>query len=356
MSYRVTIEPSGRCFTCSGTEAVLDAALRHGIMLPYGCRDGRCGLCTGKVVEGSVTYPGGEPPEPLDEKAFAVGQALFCRARPTTDLTIELREADSFEAIPAHRTRCRVERMERLAPDVMGLHLQPPEHERIAFLPGQYVDVLLRDGRRRSFCLANAPHDDATLEIHVRRVEAGEFSGHVFHAMQPQAVLHLEGPYGDFHLRAGDTRPLLAMAGSTGIAPIKSMLEHLVHIGDERPVHVFWGVRTREDLYLDTRLRQLARAHGRLQYTPCLSDPAANDAWEGRIGLVHNMLLQDYPDLAGYTLYMSGPPSMIAAAERDLSRHGADPEHMLANPFHAAADAKPDLTDAEHRDQHQGSR
>lgn len=356
MSYQVTIEPSGRRFTCSGTEPVLEAALRHGIMLPYGCRDGRCGLCTGKVVEGTVTYPGGEPPEPLDEKAVAVGQALFCRARPTTDLTIELREADRFEAVPVHRTRCRVTRMERLAPDVMGLHLQPPEHERIAFLPGQYVDVLLRDGRRRSFCLANAPHDDATLEIHVRRVEAGEFSGHVFHAMQQQAVLHLEGPYGDFHLRAGDTRPLLALAGGAGIAPIKSMLEHLVHIGDERPVHLYWGVRTREDLYLDTRLRQLAHAHERIRYTPCLSDPRADDAWDGRIGLVHNMLLQDYPDLAGHALYMSGSPPMIAAADRDLPRHGAEPEHVFRNPFRAAADTRPDLTAADEGNQGPESR
>lgn len=356
MSYHVTIEPSGRRFTCSGTESVLEAALRHGIMLPYGCRDGRCGLCTGKVVEGAVTYPGGEPPESLDEKAVAVGQALFCRARPATDVTIELREADSFEAVPARRMRCRVARMERMAPDVMALWLQPPENERLAFLPGQYVDILLRDGRCRSYCLANAPHDDGLLEIHVRYVDAGEFSSYVFHAMREQAVLHLDGPHGAFHLRAGDRRPIIAMAGSTGIAPIKSMLEHLVHIGDERPVHVFWGVRTREDLYLDARLRQLARAHGRLRYTPCLSDPATNDAWDGRIGLVHNMLLQDYPDLAGHTLYMSGPPSMIAAAQRDLFRHGADPEHVLGNPFRTAADAQPDLAAAEHGNQHQGPR
>lgn len=344
MSYTVTIEPSGHTFSVEPEQSVLDAALRHGLVIPYSCRSGTCCTCMGKVVEGAVAYPGGEAPDSLDEKELAVGQALFCMARPTSDLVIEVREVREAADIPPRKMRCRVARMERLSRDVMGLHLKLPDTERLAFLPGQYIDVLLRDGRRRSFSLATAPHDDELLELQVRHIEGGEFSEQVFHSMQEKALLRIEGPYGTFHIREEDDRPILMIAGSTGIAPLLSMLAHLIHTDDQRPVHLFWGVRSRQDLYMHEQLQAWERTHGPLRYTPCLSEPQPEDEWEGRIGLVHNMLLQDYPDLSEYAVYMSGPPAMIAAARRDFLRHGIDEEHFFRDAFEFAADARPDLT------------
>ncbi len=344
MSYQVTIEPSGHRFTVGGDESVLDAALRHGLVIPYSCRNGTCLTCMGKVVEGEIGYPGGEPPDCLDETAVAVGQALFCQARPTSDLVIEVREVRDAGDLAPRRTRCRVAGMERLSRDVMRLYLKLPDAERLAFLPGQYIDILLRDGRRRSFSLANAPHDDELLELHVRHIEGGEFSEQVFFNMEEKALLRMEGPYGQFYLREDDDRPILMMAGSTGIAPLKSILDHLVHIGNRRAVHLYWGVRERQDLYLDGELRALAEGCSWLTYTPCLSEPRAEDAWEGRIGLVHNMLLHDHPELGSHAVYMSGPPAMIAAAQRDFHRHGVDPDHLHQDAFEFAADSRPDLT------------
>ncbi len=350
MSYQVTIEPSGHRFSVADDESVLDAALRHGLIIPYSCRNGTCLTCMGKVVEGQVTYPGGEPPDCLDETAVAVGQALFCQARPASDLVIEVREIRDAGDLAPRRARCRVAALERLSRDVMRLRLKLPDSERLAFLPGQYVDILLRDGRRRSFSLANAPHDDELLDLHVRHIEGGEFSEHVFFNMQEKALLRLEGPFGEFYLHEHEQRPILMMGGSTGIAPLKSMLDHLVHIRNARPVHLYWGVRERQDLYLDEELRALADAHGWLDYTPCLSEPRAEDDWPGRIGLVHNMLLHDYPDLSGHAIYMSGPPAMIAAARRDFERHAVDPAHLHEDAFEFAADSRPDLEAGGHDD------
>ncbi|WP_290652014.1 CDP-6-deoxy-delta-3,4-glucoseen reductase [Aquisalimonas sp.] len=350
MSYRITIEPSGHRFFTEPGESILNAALRHGLVIPYSCRNGTCGTCMGKVVEGAVTYPGGGPPASLDEKEVAVGQALFCLAQPAGDLVIEVREVMEAGDILPRRMRCRVARMERLCRDVMALYLKLPDHERLPFLPGQYIDILLRDGRRRSFSLANAPHDDALLQLHVRHIDGGEFSEHVFYTMQEKALLRIEGPYGTFHIRTGNRRPVLMLAGSTGIAPAKSMLAHMFHTDDPRPVHLFWGARTRADLYMDSELRAWAGSHPRLQYTPCLSEPQPQDDWQGRIGLVHNMLLHDYPDLHGYDVYMSGPPAMIAAARRDFARHGVEDEHLFWDAFEFAADSQPDLTSVQHGD------
>lgn len=347
MHYQITIEPTGHRFTAEEGESVLAAALRHGLMIPYSCRGGTCGTCKGKIVEGEIRYPDATPPQALDEREAAVGQALLCLAEPRSDLSIEVREVRTAADIAPRKLPCRVTRMEPLAHDVMRLMLKLPETERLQFLAGQYVDILLRDGRRRSYSLANEPLDDALLELHVRNVPGGEFSGRVFGEMQEKALLRLEGPLGTFYLREDSDRPVLMMAGGTGFAPIKSMLEYAFAVGDRRPIHFYWGARAARDLYLDALPRQWARDHGNFQYTPCLSEPAVEDHWQGRIGLVHNMLLRDYPDLADYDIYMSGPPGMIEAAERDFADHGANPDRLFRDSFDYAMDGKPAEADPE---------
>ena len=346
MEYQVTIEPSGHRFSVRDDESVLSGALRSGLAIPYSCRGGTCTTCMGKVVEGDVTYPGGERPPALDPREYTVGQALFCLARPARDLVIEVREVRDAGDIEPRRLPCRVAAMHRLAHDVMQLDLKLPAADRLPFLPGQYIDILLRDGRRRAYSLANPPHRDDFLEIHVRHLPGGEFSGRVFGEMQEKALLRLDGPYGTFLLREESDRPILMIAGGTGLAPLQSMLEHAFEAGLRRSIHLFWGVRGRRDLYRHDLLQAWQEQHENFHYTPCLSEPRPEDAWNGRIGLVHNMLLQDYPNLEAFDVYMSGPPGMIDAARRDFRRHGVIERHCHFDSFEHAEDSRQDDTAA----------
>lgn len=344
MSYRITIESSGHTFTAEPGESVLEAALRHGLVIPYSCRGGTCATCMGKVVEGEVSYPDGELPPGLDPKEAAVGQALFCLARPESDLSIEVREVRDGSDIEPRKLPCRVVRMERLAHDVMQLDLKLPDTERLQFLPGQYIDILLRDGRKRSYSLANPPHEDEVLQIHVRHVAGGAFSEKVFGDMKEKALLRLEGPLGSFFLREESPRPIILVAGGTGFAPIRSMLEHAFYIGLDRPIHFYWGVRSLRDLYMDALPRRWAEEHANFHYIPCLSEPQPEDDWEGHVDLVHNRVLRDFSSLDPFDVYMAGPPGMVHAARRDFARHGLPAEQLYYDSFEQAVDAPISLT------------
>ncbi len=340
MSHRVRIEPTGHEFTAEGDESVLDAALRHGLVLPYSCRGGTCGTCAGKVVEGEIHYPHGQPTA-LTPAERTVGQALFCQARPLTDLAIEVREVRDAGDIPPRRLPCRVAGAEDLADDVRRLWLRTPGNERLQFLAGQYIDILLTGGRRRGFSLANAPHDDELLELHVRRVEGGRFTRYVFEELAEGALLRFEGPLGTFFLREDSDRPILLVGGGTGFAPLKSIVEHALHTGLARPMHLYWGARARRDLYLHELAEGWARDHSHIGYTPALSDPEPDDPWPGAIGLVHNIVLRDHPDLSGFDVYMAGPPGMIESARRDFARHGLDDERLFFDSFDFSSDTEP---------------
>lgn len=340
MSHRIRIEPTGHEFTVEGDESVLDAALRHGLVLPYSCRGGTCGTCAGKVVEGEIHYPHGQPTA-LTPAERTVGQALFCQARPLTDLAIEVREVRDAGDIPPRRLPCRVAALEDLAHDVRRLWLRTPGNERLQFLAGQYVDILLAGGRRRGFSLANAPHDDELLELHVRRVEGGRFTRYVFEELAEGALLRFEGPLGTFFLREDSDRPILLVGGGTGFAPLKSIVEHALHTGLTRPIHLYWGARARRDLYLHELAEGWARDHSHVSYTPALSDPEPDEQWPGAIGLVHNIVLQDHPDLSGFDVYMAGPPGMIEAARRDFARHGLAEDRLFFDSFDFSSDTEP---------------
>jgi len=344
MSYKVTLRPSGHTLTVNEGESVLDAALRQGLMIPYSCRGGTCASCMGQVLEGRVRYPGEKPPPALSEDDVAAGRALFCQARPASDLVIQVREVREASEIPPRKLPCRVVKIEDLSHDVRRLYLKTPGSERLQFMAGQYIDILLPGGKRRGFSLANAPHDDEFLELHVRLVPGGQFTRFVFEEMKEGALLRLEGPFGQFYLREKSDRPILMMAGGTGFAPIKGIVEHAFHIGDERPMHFFWGVRAKRDLYLDQLPREWAARHPNFRYTSVLSEPMPEDHWDGRTGMVHEALLADYPDLSGYDVYMSGPPAMVVAARDAFLAHGARPEQLYSDSFDFSVDpgtAKP---------------
>ncbi len=321
MGFKVRIEPSGHEFEVQNEETVLEAALREGLSLMYSCRNGACGSCKGRLLSGTIDY-GRYQAKALSRDERAQGKALFCQAVPLSDLVIEAREVGAAKGISVKIMPVRVVRMERLAHDVMGLHLKRPQNEAFRFLAGQYIDVLLKDGRRRSFSLANPPEHDALLELHIRRLPGGRFSEHVFTQMEEKALLRIEGPLGTFFVNEESTAPKLFLAGGTGFAPVKAMLEHAFATGAIRDMHLFWGVRARRDLYMHDLAQGWAKRYRHFQYTPVLSQPDAGDEWTGATGYVHEALLATYTDLSGFEVYASGPPAMITAAHAVFSRHG----------------------------------
>lgn len=336
MSFKVHIEPSGHEFVVEEGESILDAALRQGFAFPYGCRNGACGSCKGKVLAGEVAY--GTLPSALSEADEEQNIAVFCQAEPCSDLRIEVREIGAAKDIPVKVLPCRIAALERLAHDVMKVQLKLPVTERLQFLAGQYLDILMRDGRRRSFSLANPPHDDAFLELHVRHVPGGRFSGWLFEQAKAKDLLRIEGPLGSFFLREETDRPIILLAGGTGFAPIKGIVEHAISEGLTRPMHLYWGARACRDLYLDELARGWAERHAHIHYTPVLSEPLPEDEWSGRTGYVHQSVLEDFEDLSEFEVYASGPPPMVQAAREAFPGKGHNPDNFYSDSFEYAAD------------------
>ncbi|MDR2188274.1 MAG: CDP-6-deoxy-delta-3,4-glucoseen reductase [Azonexus sp.] len=337
MSYQITVEPSGRQFTAEAGESLLDAAARHGLTLPHGCRNGGCGVCKGKVLAGRVDYGRAEAHR-LTEDDKAAGLALYCCATALSDLVIESKQMTVADDIPVKTLPARIEKLTRLAPDVIELHLRLPASERFLFRAGQYIDILLKDGGRRSFSLANAPDDNALLQLHIRHIPGGLFTEQVFTTLKPRDMLRINGPLGSFYLRQDAAKPIILLAGGTGFAPLKAIVEQAIAAGSARPMTLYWGARNRAGLYLDERPRQWAADHPWLRYVPVLSEPLASDAWSGRTGLVHQAVMTDFPDLSAHEVYACGAPAMIDAAKADLTGRCALPEEaFFADAFSFAA-------------------
>jgi CDP-4-dehydro-6-deoxyglucose reductase len=338
MPHQVTLKPSDHRFTVGDDETVLDAALREGFTLSYGCRNGACGTCKGKVLEGRVDY-GVHQAATLTPAEKEKGYALFCQAKPLTDLVIEAREVNAVKDLQVRTLPCRVQQMEALAPDVMRLRLKLPANERLQFLAGQYLEFLLRDGQRRSFSMANAPHDDEFLELHVRNY-GGQFSQHVFGKMKERDILRFEAPLGTFFLREDSTKPVILLASGTGFAPIKAIIEHALSAGITRPMTLYWGGRRRSDLYLNALAEGWARTHPHIRYVPVLSDAVPEDAWTGRTGFVHRAVMEDFPDLSGYQVYACGAPVVVDSARADYTLHCKLPaDEFYADSFTPAVPA-----------------
>ncbi len=366
---RVKLFRSARAFESAAEETVLDAALRAGLDVPHRCKGGNCGACRARLLEGEVVYPNGWPLG-LSDVETADGLVLLCRAHAHTDLLLETLAPGTAGALHIKRLPCRVERVERLAHDVMALYLRLPPAESFDFKPGQYIDVLLSKGRRRSFSIASPPHDARPLELHVRRAAGGEFSEQVFAEEMRGTVLHLEGPLGDSVYReiAGATTPdaavpgaavpgaaaqgvaaqgvaaqgvavppLLLVGGGTGLAPLKSILRHVLEQGVPRRTTLYWGVRAERDLYAHAFLEETARHYPRFRYVPVLSEPSA--AWKGRRGLVHEAVLAEVCGLELHEIHASGPPQMIAAMRRDFTARGVRESAMSFDSFDYAPDS-----------------
>ena len=342
MAFQIRVEPSGHVFQAAADEILLDAALRQGVMLPYGCRDGACGSCRGKVLSGQVDH-GRAPQHTLSDADRRAGLALFCCARARSDLVIESRELRSAQELPVKTLPARVQKLTRAAPDVMIMELKLPPSERLQYFAGQYIEILLKDGRRRAFSLANAPHADGCLQLHIRRTPGGQFTEHLFTAMKERDMLRFSGPYGSFYLREESTKPMLLVAGGTGFAPIKAIVEQAIAERSARTMDIYWGGRQPADLYLLPVAQRWALEAAQIRFVPVLSDQPHGDPetarWQGRSGLVHAAAMEDFPDLSGHQVYVCGSPAMVAAARRDFVGQCALPEEeFLADSFEFAND------------------
>lgn len=339
MSFTVHINTSDHRFEVLEGESILDAALRQGYALPYGCRNGGCGSCKGKIVRGDVRYDQ-IPPRALTADDITQGFALFCQARPCSDLEIVVKEISSPGELPIKILPTKVHKKEFLASDVVRLLLKTPESDRLQFLAGQYIDVLLKDGRRRSFSIANAPHDDAYIELHIRHVADGDFTGYVCDELHEKDILRIEGPHGNFYLRENSQRPLLFVAGGTGFAPIKGIIEHALAEGLSQPMYLYWGVRDLKDLYLGDLPRMWAKHRPNFHFIPVFSAPSQTD--NQRRGYVHEAILEDFPDgFDNFDLYVSGPPAMVRACYDALKEHGLRDEQYFSDAFEFQQPKKP---------------
>ncbi len=330
--YQITLSPSGNIFKAAADETILEAALRQGIGLPYGCRNGACGSCKGKLVSGEFDY-GVYQERTLRPEEKAAGKALFCVGKACSDLTLEVKEIGGTGDIQIRTLPCRVEKVEKPAPDVAILSLKLPAQERLQFLAGQYLDILLKDGIRRSYSMANAPHQDGYIQIHVRHIPGGQFSDHVFNDMRDRAILRFEGPHGTFFLREDSDKPIIFMAGGTGFAPIKAVIEHAFFTHIDREMVLYWGCRSLADLYMAQLPLQWAKEHPNFSFIPVLSDAKPEDNWQGRTGLVHQAILDDFDKLSGYQVYACGAPIMVESGQKAFAERGLPDDEFFADSF-----------------------
>ena len=340
MPLQITIKPSDHSFSCPDGDTVLVAALASDLTLPYGCRNGACGSCKGRILAGEVDY-GPHQASALTDDEKREGLALFCCARPLTNLTIEVKEVSRAGDIRIKRLPCRIESIEKPADDVAIVKLKLPANERLQYLCGQYVDFLLKDGRRRSFSLATPPHDDTLLELHIRYVADGVFTEQLFNMFRGREILRLEGPFGGFYLREDSDKPIIFVAGGTGFAPIKAMIEHALHFEHNRQMVLYWGARRMVDLYLPDLPGKWQQRSRHFTFIPVLSDPAPDDDWPGRTGFVHQAVLDDFANLSGYQVYACGGPAMVGAARSSFTAtRSLPPDEFFADSFTYAAQSE----------------
>jgi CDP-4-dehydro-6-deoxyglucose reductase len=338
MTFQVLVNPSGRQFSCDAGESILAAAIRAGVGLPYGCKNGACGSCKGKLVSGQAEL-GAHQERALTAAERDAGQTLFCCAMPQSDVVIEAREVLGVGDFPIKKLPSRIAKLERFTDDVIVISLQLPATERMQFRAGQYIEFLLKDGKRRAYSIATAPHSDELLALHIRHMPGGLFTDQVFSTLKEKDILRFEGPLGTFFLREDSQKPIVMVASGTGFAPIKAMIDHWAHQQSTRPVTLYWGGRRPSDLYMNALCEEWAKTLPNFSYIPVISDALPEDNWNGRTGFVHKAVMHDMQNLSDYQVYACGAPLMVEAAQRDFVAECQLPnEEFFADSFTSEAD------------------
>jgi CDP-4-dehydro-6-deoxyglucose reductase, E3 len=340
MSFQVSVLPSNRSFTVADDEPILTAGIRQGVAMPYGCKDGACGSCKCKMLEGKVVH-GQHQAKALSAEEEAKGYILTCCAKPQSDIVLESRQVTSADAFPIKRMPSRVISLEKKSHDVMVIQLQLPASDTMQYKAGQYIEFILRDGTRRSYSMASAPHiasESKTLKLHIRHMPGGKFTDHVFGEKEKE-IQRIEGPFGSFYLREDSTKPMILLASGTGFAPIKAIIQHMQHQGIKRPATLYWGGRRPADLYMHDWVQAQVAAMPNLTYVPVVSNALAEDAWTGRTGFVHQAVMTDFPDLSAHQVYACGAPIVVDSAQADFVKICKLPEvEFFADSFITEAD------------------
>lgn len=340
-AFQITVQPSGRAFEAQAGETILSAAIRGGVGMPYGCKDGACGSCKCKKLSGSVVH-GDHQQKALSTEEEEAGFVLTCCAQPLTDVVLESRQVTDESAYPIKKLPVRVAALTRASHDVMQVRLQLPAADTFRYHAGQYIEFILRDGARRAYSMANAPHTQEGapgVELHIRHMPGGRFTDHVFNAMKEKEILRVEGPFGSFFLREDSDKPMVFLASGTGFAPIKALIEHMQHKGITRPATLYWGGRRPADLYMDGWIRERLAALPNLRYVPVVSDALPEDGWTGRTGFVHQAVMEDIADLSGYQVYACGAPIVVDSARAAYNaERGLPPDEFYADAFTSEAD------------------
>lgn len=343
MTFNVKILPSNLEFTVKAEQTVLDAALDAGIVLPYSCRSGTCSTCKGRIVQGD--WDAGTAPEQIIEAdQLAQGYTLLCQAHPKSDLVIEAQVVRMAGDIEVRKMPGRIMSIsDTSAPDIRIISLQLPASQPMHYMAGQYIEFIMRDGRRRSYSMANVFSDSNLVELHIRHMPGGAFTDHVFGAgethMKEREIQRVEGPFGSSFLREDSAKPILFLASGTGFAPIKAMMERLIETGSTRSVVLYWGCRRPHDLYMHSLVQEWAATLANFSYVPVVSEATPEDKWQGRTGFVHEAVMHDIPNLADYQVYACGTPVMVHAAQRDFVKHNNLPEtEFFADAFTSEAD------------------
>ena len=344
LQYQVELKKSGRTFTVEEDETVLEAAIRQGVQLPYGCKNGACGSCKGKVLEGRIEH-GDHSQSALSTLDETAGATLLCCAHPKSNVLIDVREIQGGGDIPVRKVPCRIQTIAYPSNDVAILQLQLPASERFQFLAGQYLEFLLKDNKRRAYSIASAPHQEGPIELHIRHLPGGLFTDPLFgqgadgKAIKEKDILRFEGPQGSFFLREDTQKPIIFLASGTGFAPIKSILLHMREKKIDREVYFYWGGRRPKDLYMDTLCQEFASTLPRFHYIPVISDALPEDHWVGRTGFVHHAVMADFPDLSPFQVYACGAPIVIQSAQTDfVEQCGLPEDEFYADSFTSEAD------------------
>ncbi len=344
MQYQVELKKSGRTFVVEADETVLEAAIRQGIQLPYGCKNGACGSCKGKVLEGRIAH-GDHSQSALTTLEETAGATLLCCAHPKSNVLIDVREIQGGGDIPVRKVPCRIQMINYPSDDVAILQLQLPASERFQFLAGQYLEFLLKDNKRRAYSIASAPHQEGPIELHIRHLPGGLFTDPLFgqgsdgKSIKEKDILRFEGPQGSFFLREDTQKPIIFLASGTGFAPIKSILLHMREKKMEREVYFYWGGRRPKDLYMDTLCQEFVGTLPRFHYIPVISEALPEDDWTGRTGFVHRAVMADFPDLSKFQVYACGAPIVIQSAQTDfVEQCGLPEEEFYADSFTSEAD------------------